>query len=139
MKSEDNSTNSVENDNSNLEGETHEEFDDFNINDFVANITDANGLGIKHQKSSVESKRKNRSSSGENVLVKTTTEYGEGDIIISDNKIEEVTFTKIDTTVRTEKIMGEVEYTANQKDGSITFKAYNGFKNRLRRKTYRAF
>lgn len=126
IQTEENVTIPTENESS-IENEDYKEFNDFNIKEFVANITDANGLGIKHQKSNTKNKKKNTTSGGENVLVKTTTEYGEGDVVVSEGKIEEVTFTKIDTEVKSEKITGEVTYTANQKEGSISFKAYDGF------------
>lgn len=124
--------NSSSNDLSQIESNSSENnqnnFSEFDINDYVANITDANGLGIRNKGKNLKSKRKNSDDyEQENVLIKTTTEYGEGNVIISDNKIEEVTFTKIDTTVKTYEITGEEEYIANNKDGSIVFKAYSGF------------
>lgn len=106
---------------------------EMDIENYVANIQNANGLGIQevNKNSPKQRYRKNKDNeTSQFVFVKTTTEY-ENDVIVSDGKIEEVTFTKIDTSVKTKEIVGEQEYISHKKENDeeafISFKVYDGF------------
>ena len=116
------------------------------LDGYVANISDAKSLGIA-LKSNTNKKRLNPSSDDyENVttFVKSSTdEYTPNDPVIGENGLEEVTFTKTNTTITGKIIEGQKTYIATSSeinyvpvvlsydDTSITIEALEGFEYRL--------
>ncbi len=116
------------------------------LDGYVANISDARSLGIG-LKSNTNKKQLNSSSSDyENIttFVKSSIdEYTPNDPVIGENGLEEVTFTKTNTTITGKVIEGQKTYIATSSeinyvpvvlsydDTSITIEALEGFEYRL--------
>ena len=120
------------------------------LSDFSANIQNAASLGLSKKSSSARQMRKrlNDDEDGEfettQTLVKTTTNYEAGEANVAENGELNVTFTKIDTTVKSTHVQGQKNLFASLKDGvnnevivdeygenTITFKSDNKHEYRV--------
>ena len=117
-QSSDNTPNGDENNGEN----TNNNLDSFkesmnNLSSYLINVGDATNLGIKKVEKIISRNRNEDSNPTETVqtLVKTTTEYNPLDPTINDG-ILNVTFKKIDTTITTNIVNGEVNLIAEEKD-----------------------
>ena len=112
--------------NSEIEVDKNEEFNDMdNFSLFSANVQNALGLSLsKKRVNSPKREKKRNQEDYETVqtLVKTTTEYDSNDPKINDDGTIDVTFTRIDTTVKTNEIEGQKTLYAIPKDELYTAK-----------------
>lgn len=94
-----------------------------NLSEYSANIQNATSLGLSKKAPNARKLRKNAAGENEEsfevsqTLVKTTTDYEAGEASVAENGELGVTFTKIDTSVKTIKIEDQKTLFAALKEG----------------------